>query len=353
MTAQLSHILYERTPGWLRAVAFARDGRPWHLFQQAWSGEGEAVRAGQIVEARVRARADGGGGVFLDHIGWKRLEGGFEALFCDRKHAEGLHEGMTLQVRVLSAARRDHAAKITPVESGEAFSDPSMGFHDWMERLGVQRVEEVQGVQTEIIQAAFDESLTHTVPLVSGGVLHIERTRAMTAFDVDAAGREGRGSAGAKALALNKVAVAEAARQMCLRGLGGVMAVDCVEPLNEGARSIVRDACVDAFTVHDPRTAKVLKPSAFGILEAAIAWQDTPIDEVFSRSETGLLLELCLAQRALRADTGGFYTLGLGEAVYEAYLKRKGIADAEISAHFQGRLKLGRADGRQEGLRRQ
>ncbi|MEL7231759.1 MAG: ribonuclease E/G, partial [Pseudomonadota bacterium] len=314
--------------------------------------QGEAVRAGQIVEARVRARADGGG-VYLDHIGWKRLEGGFEPLFCDRKYSEGLHEGATLRVRVLSAGRHDHAAKVVPIENDDVLSDPSTAFQDWVERLGVHRVEEGTGDQAEAIEAVFDEALTQTVPLMGGGVLHVEHTRALTAFDVDAAGREGRGSAGVKALALNKVAVAEAARQMCLRGLGGVMAVDCVEPLNEGARSIVREACLGAFTAHDPRSAKVLKPSPFGILEAAIAWQDTPLDEVYARPDTDLLFALRSAQRTLTADTGGFYTLELGQAAYEAYLIRKSFADAEISTHFHGRLSLERADSGQEGLRRQ
>ena len=314
MTRQLSHILYEKTPGLLRAVAFGRDGRPWHLFQQAWGGERENVRAGQIIEARVRALGNDGG-VFLDHIGWKLWQGGFEPLYCDRKHGGGLREGQTLLVKVRSASRRDHAAKVMPYEGDLTPSHPADAFDDWSSALGVDRIEAAKHDDADLIDAAYDEAVLERLALPDGGAIYLERTRALTAIDIDAADRGGRGSAGARALSLNKSAVREVARQISLRGLGGLFAVDCVEPLNDAARGTIRDTLIEAVKAHDPRPINVLKPSKFGLLEASLAWRDRPIDEALGQSDIKLALELKAAHREMMHDKGGLYTLALVECV--------------------------------------
>lgn len=353
MTRQLSHILYEKTPGLFRAVAFGRDGRSWHLFQQAWGGERENVRAGQIIEGRVRALSDDGG-VFLDHIGWKLWQGGFEPLYCDRKHSNGLREGQTLLVKVLSAGRRDHAAKVAPYDGKQERSHPSDAFAEWASALGVDRIETVSSNHADLIDDAFDEGVLERVSLPAGGAIYFERTRALTAIDVDAAGRSARGSASARAraLSLNKSAVLEVARQISLRGLGGLFAVDCVEPLNEAAREKIRKALVEAFDGHDKRSINVLRPSKFGLLEASVAWANAPIDETLVQSDIQLALELKAAHREMMHDKGGFYTLGLVERVYEAYLMRKSVVEDEVQAYFHGRLVIERASSGQEGLKR-
>ncbi|MEM1036042.1 MAG: ribonuclease E/G [Pseudomonadota bacterium] len=351
MTRQLNHILYEKTPVLFRAVAFGRDGRPWHLFQQAWGGERENVRAGQIIEARVRALGNDGG-VFLDHIGWKLWQGGFEPLYCDRKHSNGLREGQTLLVKVLSAGRRDHAAKVAPYDGKQERSHPGDAFAEWASALAVDRVETASSDHADLIDTAFDEAVIERLALPDGGAIYFERTRALTAIDVDAADRRTRGSASARALSLNKSAVSEVARQISLRGLGGLFAVDCVEPLNDHARGTIRDALIEAVKAHDRRPINVLKPSKFGLLEASVAWRDRPIDEALGQSDIKLALELKAAHREMMHDKGGLYTLALVESVYEAYLMRKSVVEDELQAYFHGRLIIERVIPEQEGLKR-
>ncbi|MEM7493246.1 MAG: ribonuclease E/G [Pseudomonadota bacterium] len=351
MTSQLSHIIVERSPGLVCAVAVARDGRPWHIFHQFWGGEREAVRAGQIVEARVKAR-DEMGGVFLEHISWKRWEGGFEPLYCDRKTAQGLTEGQALAVRVVSAARQDHVARVIPIEGDRPFSEPEDALKDWIELLGIEQVSEAQS-KADTIDAVFDEVRTGSVGLSEGGMIHIERTRGMTVIDVDSAGRRGRGSAAARALSLNKQAVSETARQICLGGLGGVFAIDCVEPLTDVARTQLRNILVETFKDHDPRKLMAQKPSRFGILEAATAWRSTPVSEALETAEMSLALALRRAHKEMSIETGGFYTLELGRAAYDAYLAYKAVVDAQIAAYFHGRLSLAKLSSGQEGLKRQ
>lgn len=351
MTAQLSHIVFETSPGLLRAVAFAHDGRPWHIFQQLWAGEREAVRAGQVIEARVRGQ-DESGGVFLDHIGWTLWEGGFEPLYCDRKNAQGLNEGQTLNVRVMSAARRDHVARVIPSDADVALSRPENAFHDWASMLGLSRIEEIATEISDVIDAAYDDVTALCIGLSGGGVIHVERTRGLTVIDVDSAGRKGRGSAAARALSLNKQAVLEAARQICLHALGGVFAIDCVEPLTDEAKTQLRDAIVEAFKENDTRHLSAQKPSRFGVLEAATAWRSTPILEILDRSDMGLALALQGAFREMSAETRGFYTLELGPATYQAYVERKRVVDQQIEGHFHGRLELKHSHNGREALRR-
>lgn len=348
MTRGLYHVLQEHSPGLHRAVAIGHDGRAWHLFQQCLDGAHEAVRPSQIVEARVRAK-DQSGGVFLDHIGWKRWDGGFEPLFCDRRHSEGLLEGQTLKVQVISAARRDHAARVKPVSSDHELSDPTEAFEKWLARLNLT---DVRSASSDVIDQAFDEVTQVSVSLKGGGAIHIERTRALTAIDVDVAGRISKGSAGAKALSLNKAAAEEAARQISLRGLGGAVVIDCVGPLNEGTREKVRSAFVTTYSNKGVGKVESLKPSRFGLMEIALPWSETPIEEIVVQKETTLLLQLRSAARELAQDTGGFYTLSLRDEVFEAYLTRKTVIDSLIKANLFGRLSLERATTGHEGLRR-
>lgn len=352
MTQGLSYVLQEQSAGLHRAIAVGRDGRAWHTFQQAFQGKREAVRPGQVVEARVRA-VDDKRGAFLEHFGCKLWQGGYEPLFCDRRHAKGLLEGQTLKVSVSSAARRDHAARVTPLDIDRPLSDSSAAFEIWRQRLDLQKVVTADAEQAVLIDEAFEEAGQDTVELHGGGRLYIERTRALTAIDVDAEARTGKGSVGARALSLNRVAAQETARQLCMRRLGGAVILDCVAPLNQEAREKVRIACFEALAAHGMQTAEVLKPSRFGLMELSLPWLDAPIDEWLETSESQLLMWLRTAGQQLDQARGKFYSLHLGEQTYAAYLERKDAVDALLKDKFVGRLSIERALNGQEGLNRQ
>lgn len=348
MTHGLSHVLEERTPGLHRAVVVGRDGKAWHLFQQCFGGAREAVRPGQTVIARVRAK-DQSGGVFLDHIGWKRWEGGYEPLFCDRRHSDGLLEGQTLHVRVISAERQDHAARVEPNSTDTPLSYPKTAFVDWIAGLGVTDVRVAEG---DAIDQSFDEVELESVALQGGGAIHIERTRALTAIDVDAAGRISKGSAGAKALSLNRAGVEEVARQISLRRLGGAVVIDCVAPLNEGTKDKVRSAFLKAYREMVALKVDALKPSRFGLMEIALPWSDTPVEEISKSAEMQLLLGLRSSAREMAHDAGSLFTLGLRDDVFDAYLSRKTYVDDLIRSKLSGRLTLTKALDGKEGLGR-
>lgn len=103
------------------------------------------------------------------------------------------------------------------------------GAGSWHWHDGVASLFEAVGIAAQI-----DAALQPAVSLPSGGRLIIEATAALTAIDVDSgtAGRHLARDAGPSALAdgVNREAVAEIARQLRLRRLGGLVVIDFLTP---------------------------------------------------------------------------------------------------------------------------
>ena len=93
-----------------------------------------------------------------------------------------------------------------------------------------------QGVQRQL-----DEALERKVRLPNGGTLVIDEREALTTIDVNTAAYVG-GSGGQIALEQNRAACAEIARQIRLRGLGGIILIDWIDMPSDEARQQVSDA---------------------------------------------------------------------------------------------------------------
>lgn len=330
MTSSTKITIYvHHAPGETRAVATDLAGRPAHLFSQRWSGRDDRARFGDIMNARLRTFADDVQGAFVE------LASGEEA-FLRLKARDGLTEGALLRVEVKSEMRHEKLARVTQVEG--AITEGA-AFERWCDALPYE-TKAVTEDGAEMVDAAFDDALSPAVTLTNGGRLFIEQTRALIAFDIDTAGRKGRGSAGARALALNRDAAREMARQVSLRGLGGNLVLDCVGPLTAAARNEIQLTTVSALKAVGVEAPKVLKPSPIDLLEASIPWRVRPLeDQINSDSGEAKLLELLrMAQREAAANPMQFYELCLGGAVWQAYQARRSDADATIQTHFVGRV---------------
>ncbi|MEO0608077.1 MAG: ribonuclease E/G, partial [Pseudomonadota bacterium] len=203
-------VQYE-APGQTCAVFLDQKDRPCRIFIERWNGAEVYARYGSVQRARLRRFADEIQGAFLE------LESGEEA-FLRLKSRDALTEGAALCVKVMSERRRDKLARVSitaPVD------DPVDSFSRWQTQLMGTPSCPVEHDRA-CVEAAIDEACSRRVTLPSGGHLHIERTRALTAVDIDTAGRRQKGSAGAKALSINREAAIELARQIALRGLGGI-----------------------------------------------------------------------------------------------------------------------------------
>lgn len=327
-------IIRHESPGETRAVLISGEGRPCRIFVERWSGQGDPARWGSVHEAQLRAFSDEIHGAFVE------LHSGEEAVLR-LKTRDGLTEGAALTVQVESERRKDKLARVSITERAP---ENGTGFALWLRQIpngdGLS-VEEDE----DAVQATIDEALVPSVTLPNGGMLHVERTRALTAFDVDTAGRQPKGSAGARALSTNREAVREMARQVALRGLGGNMVLDCIGPLNQSARQKLVAEGVKALNDFDLSGAKVLAPSSLGLMQVSLPWRRCPLADRLAElaAETALLNLFRDVQREAGANPAAFYEVELSPDLWNAYLGRRHEADDALKAFFSGRVTVAKS----------
>jgi ribonuclease G len=149
---------------------------------------------------------------------------------------------------------QDLVAEISPRSRGrvELYNDPIPVF----ERYNIER--------------QIEQLFQRRVPLPSGGEIVIDETEALTAIDVNTGshrGKEGKdGKDGNFITNANLEAVAEAARQIKLRNLGGLIMVDTIDMKNPKDRKRVYDAMREAME-GDRAKHQILPISQLGVLQ--------------------------------------------------------------------------------------
>lgn len=132
----------------------------------------------------------------------------------------------------------------------------------------------------EVIEAELAALAEPAVEIGPGLRLRIAITPALTAIDVDVSGGTGREAARRRRDTANRTALAEIARQVVLRNLSGVIAIDLAGlPGARGAREALRQAAEAAFA-DDPLTPRVLGFSRAGLLEVVRPRIRPPLAEV-------------------------------------------------------------------------
>lgn len=133
------------------------------------------------------------------------------------------------------------------------------------------------------IEAEIERALASEVALPSGGRITIETTRALTAIDVDSAGYTGGGDLEATALRIDLEAGAEIARQIRLRNLGGIVAIDFI-PLKEPAHRERLLAALRATFAVDSAPIRLFGFSALGLVEFTRRRQGPPLAEILTEA---------------------------------------------------------------------
>ncbi len=164
---------------------------------------------------------------------------------------------------------------------------------------------EASGVEEQI-----DEALTPGVGLTGGGTLIVSQTPALTAIDVNTAGAGAGGSKEQTALDVNLEAAAEAARQIRLRNISGLIVIDFVPVRDEGNKRTVLDALRRA-AAGDPQGPHVVGYTRMGLVEMTRRRHGPSLAEVLGPAGSGGLggpggpgpvkSPLTLALTALRA----------------------------------------------------
>jgi hypothetical protein len=259
-----------------RRCLLDEEGRPFRLDIERWSERGKHAKLDEIWWGRARARSAGDKGWFVD-LGLDD-DGLMET-------SAAITEGALIPARVKSESWADKSVVLSLADMPASTPRPAKPqLHaapkDDPFLAGVSIASTVTGEDARrSIDAAIEEALSRTVAIPGGGQLTLDATRALTAIDVDAAGRKGGQSLDTD---LNLAAADEASRQVALRNIGGLVVIDFVSM--KEARD--RTAVAERFRAHLAdwlgRASKVLEISALGLCEAAIARRARPIADALA-----------------------------------------------------------------------
>jgi hypothetical protein len=298
----LRRLYLDDAPGEARGVV-TLDGLPERLLLARGDLE-EALGPGAQARARIRRLDKGLGLAFLD------LGEGLEAV-APLNGLGGASEGAAGLVEIAAAARRGKAAVarwLGPAEGPPGLAQASPGL---LERLQAVAPGQAVARGPEAVEAA-DEAeaaaLAAEHPLPGGGRITVEQTRALVAVDVDV-GAGGRGDARVSTAAVNRQALAAAARVLRLKGLGGLVVIDLVGRGHDG--EALSKAAGAAFAPDNPGVA-IGRVSRFGLMELALPWRARPAVEILGEGGRPSVrtLALRLARALVRAAEPGRRAIG-------------------------------------------
>ncbi len=286
-------LFYDDTPGERRGVV-ARNGRFEQMLIQR-EGDPEAMRLGARSVGRVVAVEPGLSGAFVDLGG----EGPHAFLPFERNHV--LTVGQTLEVVVTAEPREAKGPVLRRLGAGEGAPRLLEAAPDLLDALTAL----APGVEVQTgaaaIQASWDaeeEALGQGDFFAETGVdLAVQRTRALIAVDIDFAPLPGRDSRKGKAAA-NREGLRQAARLIRLKRWGGLVAVDLIGTVLDGAAVTLQ--AKEAFAwAPDASWGPV---SRFGLMQLSLPWRHTPIEEALGRpgSDRALQSEAIDLTRRLR-----------------------------------------------------
>ena len=115
---------------------------------------------------------------------------------------------------------------------------------------------------TKQIKSSFGK----TAPMPSGAYLIIERTEAMHVIDVNSGHKMSTADQESQTLSVNLEAALEAARQIRLRDIGGIIIIDFIDMKNPEHKKKVVDA-MQGFMESDKAQHSILPMSKFGLMQ--------------------------------------------------------------------------------------
>ena len=145
--------------------------------------------------------------------------------------------------------------------------------HQFMAHVMPDNVGKVKRYQDDIplfsrfqIEHQIETAYSRVVPLPSGGAIVIDHTEALVAIDVNSARATKGGDIEETALRTNLEAADEAARQMRLRDLGGLIVIDFIDMESSKNQREVEQRLKDALH-YDRARVQMGKISRFGLME--------------------------------------------------------------------------------------
>lgn len=321
------------------------DGKPVSLHVARWSDAGRRALWGETYAARVRAIDRRLRGAFVDLggiEGFVRLDG------QGRVNGTALIEGESVTAHVVREGARGKGAVLQITSRGEDGAPRRIARHESDDDLEAASAAspEMREQIDEIVEAA----LVPTAPIEGGGVLTIQPTAALVAIDVDAGGRTGSSNPEHFARELNLAAARTAMRELRLRNLGGLVAIDFVSQRDRAVREAIA-AVLKAAAAEDPWSVVIAPMSRFGVVELSRGQLRAPLHERLldadgrPTAETVALRALRAVEREARSARGREVTARLAPEV-SAWLERDVIGwRAALQTRIGGRWRIVAEEG--------
>lgn len=266
------------------------DGRPERLLIHR-ADDDQKLALGARLIARVAVIEPAMSSAFLD------LGGGEQAILAFKPDAKPVR-GATVEIEIRAEPRDGKLAVARWIGAGEGSPRVLSAPPSLLESLRtlVRDVSIVEGPAARAIaDEAEAEALQILHPLPGGGMLAIEPTRALTAIDVDLGERKGADVKRVSRQA-NLAALAEAARLLRLKGLGGLVVIDLVGRGHDGNAMLA--AARVAFAPDNPGVS-IGPVGRFGTMELSIPRRTRPVLERLCQAD-GSLSDRAIAQRLIR-----------------------------------------------------
>jgi len=282
-------IFLDRSVGETRGVV-TLDGQPERLILRRDEDDLRLALGARLV-ARVASVEPAIGTAFLD------LGGGLEAILpfkADGRPVRGA--SMEIEIRGEPRAGKLAVARETGAGQGEPrLLQPPSDVPDILRNI-VRDTDLVEGREARAVaDEAEAEALAILHRLPGGGDIAIESTRALTSIDVDLGDRKAQDSKRAARQA-NLTAIAEGARLLRLKGVGGLVILDLVGRGHDGHALMA--AARLAFGPDNPGVA-IGPVGRFGTMELSIPRRTRPVADQLLQASGGLT-DRTLAQHLIR-----------------------------------------------------
>ncbi len=272
------------------------------IYVRRWSDKNQP-RFGDIFAGRVTAIDPSVSGAFVD-LG---TDAHGLLKFTDMSGAPRLTEGAMIKVEIKREAISGKGPVVKFIDMS-ALKKPRPLVQITMEDFLTRRF----GPDIKFEDAPVsnvEEAVETVIALPGGGDISIEPTRAMISIDVD------KGSA-QNGFEVAKNAANVIARQLRLRGLGGLIAIDFPNIRQPRQRDQLIRAVESTFE-NDPNPRKIAPFSRFGVLEMTRAIRTRPLDELFRNKKISLaMLALRRLEREAKASPGAQLTLTVPHHVF-------------------------------------
>lgn len=257
-------------------------GKPFRLEIDRWSERDRRAKLDEVWWGRVTARAPGGG--------WFVDLGLAQHGVIGPSKAQAIVEGAMLPLRVKSEAWDRKGPLLSLADLSPSAPRPDRpGRHappaddPFLRGVEITTALEEKPARPQV-EAAVEQAGQRIIPIEGGGDLTIDTARALTAIDVDGGERIQGADADAFRLHLNLAAAEEAARQISLRSIGGLIAIDFLGMQQRRHQKEVVAAFRTSLAGWLGRSSRVLEMSELGVCEVAVARRTRPARDALHSS---------------------------------------------------------------------